>query len=74
MMANMGMLKKCISIPYLAMTIWLLGPDSSLYLLPFDLASYVRGSPGKAAAARASLAQSLITYGNDGDGDGNGND
>jgi hypothetical protein len=36
--------------------------------LRFDMASYVRGSPGREASARASLARSPITYCGDGDG------
>ena len=44
--------------------------------LRFDLASYVRGSPGREASARALLARSLIkhylrTLHGDGDGDWN---
>jgi hypothetical protein len=37
--------------------------------LRFDMASYIRGSPSRAASARASLARSLITqkYGDDRD-------
>lgn len=37
-------------------------------LLGFDMVSYVRGSSGRKASARALLARSLITYCGDGDG------
>jgi hypothetical protein len=39
-------------------------------LLRFDMASYIRGSPGRKLSARASLARSLmLTYRDDGDGE-----
>ncbi|KAH8589831.1 hypothetical protein B0O99DRAFT_317272 [Bisporella sp. PMI_857] len=43
------------------------------YLLPcvFDMASYVRDSPGRKASGTASPARSLITYCGDGEGDWN---